>query len=148
MHLELQAPPQLPPANLDAEDMRVCIENLVSNAMDACQVADNEELKVTIRVLERDGVISYEVADTGCGMDYEVKRKVFTTFFSTKGLGGTGLGLLVTRKIVHEHGGRIEVESTPGQGSVFRIDLARERLPAIGVEGTDSESASGEEETR
>ncbi len=148
VHLELQAPPQLPPANLDAEDMRVCIENLVSNAMDACQVADNEELTVTIRVLERDGVISYEVADTGCGMDYEVKRKVFTTFFSTKGLGGTGLGLLVTRKIVHEHGGRIEVESTPGQGSVFRIDLPRERLPAIGVEGTDSESDSGEEETR
>ena len=88
------------------------------------------------------------MADTGCGMDYEVKRKVFTTFFSTKGLGGTGLGLLVTRKIVHEHGGRIEVESTPGQGSVFRIDLPRERLPAIGVEGTDSESDSGEEETR
>ncbi|MDX2437160.1 MAG: PAS domain-containing protein [Acidobacteriota bacterium] len=148
VHLELQAPPQLPPANLDAEDMRICIENLVSNAMDACQVADNEELTVTIRVLERDGVISYEVADTGCGMDYEVKRKVFTTFFSTKGLGGTGLGLLVTRKIVLEHGGRIEVESTPGQGSVFRIDLPRERLPAIGVEGTDSESASGEEETQ
>ena len=97
--------------------------------MDACQVADNEDPTVTIRVDETDGVITYEVADTGCGMDYEVKCKVFTTFFSTKGLGGTGLGLLVTRKIVNEHGGRIEVESTPGKGSVFRIDLPRHRLP-------------------
>ncbi len=146
--LELQAPEHLSPANLDAEDMRVCLENLVSNAMDACQVADNEELTVTIRVEEREGVISYEVVDTGCGMDYEVKRKVFTTFFSTKGLGGTGLGLLLTRKIVHEHGGRIEVESTPGQGSVFRIDLPRERLPDVKAEeGADAESASGKEAT-
>ncbi len=147
VHLELEAPQQLPPANLDAEDMRICVENLVSNAMDACHVADNDQLTVTIRVSERDGVISYEVADTGCGMDYEIKRKVFTTFFSTKGLGGTGLGLLLTRKIVHEHGGKIEVESTPGQGSVFRIDLPRERLPAVGAEGADSQGAAGEEET-
>jgi PAS domain S-box-containing protein len=148
VHLDLQSPPELPSANLDAEDMRICVENLVSNAMDACQVADNDELTVTICVREQDGVISFEVADTGCGMDYEVKRKVFTTFFSTKGLGGTGLGLLLTRKIVHEHGGRIEVESTPGRGSVFRIDLPRERLPAVIVADTDSESAAGEEETR
>jgi len=148
VHLELQAPPELPPANLDAEDMRICIENLVSNAMDACHVADNDELTVTLRVREEGGVISYEVVDTGCGMDYEVKRKVFTTFFSTKGLGGTGLGLLLTRKIVHEHGGRIEVESTPGQGSVFRIDLPRDRLPAVGVESADSEGAKEQEETQ
>ena len=148
VHLELQAPSQLPPANLDAEDMRICVENLVSNAMDACQVADNERPTVTIRVLERDGVISYEVADTGCGMDYEVKRKVFTTFFSTKGLGGTGLGLLLTRKIVHEHGGTIEVDSNPGEGSVFRIDLPRARLPVTRAEGADSGSALGKEGTQ
>ncbi|MEE4271685.1 MAG: PAS domain-containing protein [Thermoanaerobaculales bacterium] len=146
VHLELQAPSELPPANLDAEDMRICVENLVSNAMDACHVADNDELTVTIRVSERDGVIRYEVVDTGCGMDYEVKRKVFTTFFSTKGLGGTGLGLLLTRKIVHEHGGRIDVESTPGKGSAFRIDLPRERLPTLSVEDADSEPTDGEEE--
>jgi PAS domain S-box-containing protein len=146
VHLELMRPPRLSPANLDAEDMRICIENLVSNAIDACQVADNEELTVTIRVREHHDVISYEVTDTGCGMDYEVKRKVFTTFFSTKGLGGTGLGLLLTRKIVHEHGGSIDVESTPGQGSVFRIDLPRERLPAISVEEADPEGLAESEE--
>jgi signal transduction histidine kinase len=56
---------------------------------------------------------------------------VFTTFFTTKGGKGTGLGLLTTRKIVQEHGGRIEVESSPGQGSMFRIRLPRKRLEAL-----------------
>ena len=58
-------------------------------------------------------------------MEAEVKEKVFTSFFTTKGLGGTGLGLLVTKKIVREHGGRIELESEPGVGSCFRVELPR-----------------------
>ncbi len=127
--LALEVQPDLRPASLDPEGLRTCLENLVSNAIDACQVADNEG-SVALRVREETGVLVYEVADTGCGMDYEIKSKVFTTFFSTKGTGGTGLGLLVTRKIVQEHGGRIEVESVPGEGSVFRIGLPRDRLPA------------------
>ena len=112
VQLRIEAAAELPPASLDAEDIRSCLENLLSNAIDACQMAENDKPVVTLRVQESDGVICYEVADTGCGMDYEVKSKVFTTFFTTKGLGGTGLGLLVTRKMVQEHGGRIEVEST------------------------------------
>ena len=64
-------------------------------------------------------------------MDYEVKKKVFTTFFTTKGLGGTGLGLLTTKKIVQEHGGAIELESEPDQGSTFKILLPRKRLPKL-----------------
>ncbi len=64
-------------------------------------------------------------------MDYEVKRKVFTSFFTTKGLGGTGLGLLTTKRIVQEHGGKIDMESEPGQGTIFRITLPRDRLPKI-----------------
>ena len=62
-------------------------------------------------------------------MDYEVKRKVFTTFFTTKGLGGSGIGLLMTKKIVQEHGGKIDLESEPGKGTTFRIVLPRNRLP-------------------
>jgi signal transduction histidine kinase len=61
-------------------------------------------------------------------MDQQVKQKVFTTFFTTKGGKGTGLGLLTTRKIVQEHGGKIELESTPGEGTIFRIRLPRKRL--------------------
>jgi signal transduction histidine kinase len=65
-------------------------------------------------------------------MDYEIKKKAFTTFFTTKGSGGTGLGLLLTRKIVQEHGGKISFESSPGQGTTFRLEFPRDRLPAPG----------------
>jgi len=64
-------------------------------------------------------------------MDYEVKKKVFTTFFTTKGLGGSGLGLLMTKKIVQEHGGRIYLDSQPGKGTTFSIKFPRRRLPKI-----------------
>lgn len=72
-----------------------------------------------------------EVADDGVGMDYEVKQKVFANFFTTKGEGGTGLGLLVTRKLVQEHGGRVEVESEPGAGTTFTMRFPRRRLPTV-----------------
>jgi signal transduction histidine kinase len=82
--------------------------------------------------------VIYEVSDNGVGMDCEIKNKVFTTFFTTKGLGGTGLGLMVTRKIIQEHGGRITVESVKEQGSTFRIELPRDRLPLPSEEKNDS----------
>ncbi len=119
-------------ALMDHESMHECLTNLVGNAIDACQMSDNEgECHVWVRTFEENGVIVYEVVDDGCGMDYEVKKKVFTTFFTTKGLGGTGIGLLMTKKIVQEHGGKIDMESEPGQGSTFRIRLPRNRLPKI-----------------
>jgi len=117
------------PASMDQEEIRSCLENLVSNAIDACQTSDNKGCIVRLRVAEKGDTLVFEVNDTGCGMDYDIKNKVFTTFFTTKGLGGTGLGLMVTRKIVQEHGGRIQVESTPGKGSTFRIEFPRSRLP-------------------
>jgi signal transduction histidine kinase len=67
-----------------------------------------------------------------------VKKKVFTTFFTTKGMGGTGIGLLVTRKIVQEHGGKIEFDSTPGQGSRFTLIFPRKRLPKLKSEIVNS----------
>jgi len=132
--LELEAQPAMALANLDPEDMHICLENLVSNALDACQLSSREDPRVTIRVEDQNGKIIYEVADTGCGMDCEIKNKVFTNFFTTKGLGGTGLGLMVTRKIVQGHGGRIGVTSKPGEGAVFRIELPRSRLPPLPTE--------------
>ncbi|MDP2799680.1 MAG: ATP-binding protein, partial [Deltaproteobacteria bacterium] len=66
------------------------------------------------------------VSDNGCGMDEEVKDKIFASFFSTKGGVGTGLGLLVTQKIIKEHGGTISVKSEPGEGSTFTIRLPLE----------------------
>ena len=79
---------------------------------------------------ERDGALTFEVNDNGCGMDYDIKQRVFTNFFSTKASGkGTGLGLLTTRKIVQEHGGKVSFESAEGEGSVFRLEFPRDSLP-------------------
>jgi signal transduction histidine kinase len=67
-----------------------------------------------------------EVRDTGCGMPPEVLSRLFQPFFTTKPMGlGTGLGLAVVHGIVTAHGGRITVESQPGQGSCFTVWLPR-----------------------
>ena len=121
-------------APMDYEAIHDCLTNLVGNAIDACQMSDNDESHVVVRIYEKDDAIIYEIIDDGCGMDYEVKKKVFTNFFTTKGLGGTGLGLLTTKKNVQEHGGKIDVESQPGKGTTFRIILPRGRLPKIKAE--------------
>lgn len=126
------------PAPLDAEAIHTCLANLVSNAIDACQASEKAGCEVRLKTSDEDGVLTYEVWDDGCGMDYDVKQKVFTTFFTTKGAGGTGLGLLLTRKVVQEHGGRILLESNKGQGTSFRILLPRERLPKPAPAGGES----------
>jgi len=133
------------PAPLDEEGIHSCLANLVSNAIDACAFSEREigrEVKVSAR--DEDGTIIYEVADNGQGMDTEVSKKVFSKFFSTKGADkGTGLGLLTTKKLIHEHGGQISFSTEEGRGSTFRIELPRENLPEPKPEG-DEEPLSGE----
>lgn len=117
--------PSLTPILLDQRGIHTALTNLVSNAIDACEM-DIDEPDHTIMVQTRhgaeDGMI-FEVSDNGIGMDEDVQSKVFSSFFSTKGAKGTGLGLLVTSKIVQEHGGEISFDSEPGQGSNFAIYL-------------------------
>ncbi len=137
--LELDLPAAIPPAAIDYESMHECLTNLVGNAIDACQVSTNGGSKVVMRAFEKNGIIFYEVIDNGCGMDYEVKKKVFTTFFTTKGLGGTGLGLLMTKKIIQEHGGTIKVKSKPDKGTTFSICLPRKRLPKVTADQEEKE---------
>jgi signal transduction histidine kinase len=97
--------------------------NLVSNAIDACD-EEGAAVSVSARDVGSDRLM-IQVSDQGCGMDEKSRRCLFQPFFSSKGSKGTGLGLSVTRKIVHEHGGRIEVDSEEGKGSTFRIILPR-----------------------
>jgi signal transduction histidine kinase len=68
-------------------------------------------------------MIRFEVADNGIGMDHETQKNLFSSPFSTKGERGTGLGLLVTEKIVKENGGVITVESKLGKGTSFTFLL-------------------------
>lgn len=112
---------------LDPEGIHNVLLNLMSNAIDAC-IFDTDKRKkwwVKVRTALDGETIIFEVSDNGCGMDEEVKRKLFTSFFSTKGGKGTGLGLLVTQKIVKEHGGTIEVKSKQGEGSTFTVKIPK-----------------------
>lgn len=120
------------PIAVDAEEIHTCLANLLSNAMDACATSDKVHRRITLSTWEEEGTVVFEVKDNGCGMDYEVKQKVFTNFFTTKASDkGTGIGLLTTRKIVQEHGGTVSFTSTEGTGSEFRISLQRSRLPKL-----------------
>jgi PAS domain S-box-containing protein len=125
--------PEVAPAALDAEGIHSCLANLVGNAIDACQSTDRRPCSVHIRTHDEGGALVFEVEDEGCGMDQKVRDLAFTNFFTTKGSGGTGLGLLITRKIAQEHGGRVEFESTPEKGSIFRLIFPRDRLPEPGL---------------
>jgi signal transduction histidine kinase/DNA-binding response OmpR family regulator len=115
-------------AYLNPKGIHRCLINLVSNAIDACLYdADKgkiHQVKVATRI-EGDETIIFQISDNGCGINEEVKSQLFTTFFSTKGSKGTGLGLLVTQKIVQEHGGDLIVESSPEQGTTFTIRIPR-----------------------
>jgi signal transduction histidine kinase len=144
--LRFEPSPNLRPANVDPDDIHTCLANLVSNGIDACKEKDPQggERSVTIRISESTDLVVLEVEDTGCGMEPETRKKVLNTFFTTKGLEGTGLGLLVTRKLVGAHGGGISVDSVPGKGSVFRIELLRDKLPAV----TDSNVEDDEKGTK
>jgi histidine kinase len=125
-------------AALDSEGIHTCVANLMSNAIDACVVSDKKRKKIQLSCYDKDGAIVYEVKDNGTGMDYEVKKKVFSNFFTTKASGqGTGLGLLVTRRIIYEHGGKVSFESALKKGSVFRIELPRKRLPRVKRSGKE-----------
>jgi two-component system NtrC family sensor kinase len=108
--------------------------NLLLNARDA--IPDGGRITISTSSSE-DGSLTIEVADTGVGIAPENVAKIYDPFYTTKGVGrGTGLGLAVSYGIVQEHAGHISVESTPGQGTSFRITLptarARARLQAVG----------------
>jgi len=132
IHINVIIEKKLDPAPIDYEKMHECLTNLVSNAVDAC-ISDTKEVRheVVLKVMEEERTIWFEITDNGCGIDEENQKKLFNKFFTTKGLEGTGLGLLMTKKIVQEHGGNIDVISQKDEGTTFRIRLFRRWLPRI-----------------
>ncbi|MCP4645110.1 MAG: PAS domain S-box protein [bacterium] len=109
---------------VDPDRMRQVILNILLNAVQS--IEDAGEVRVTSE--RHDDAVAVAVADTGSGMTSSQIEEVFSPFYTTKEKG-TGLGLAVAAKIVEGHGGRLEVESELGKGSVFRI-----LLPADGAE--------------
>jgi signal transduction histidine kinase len=116
----------LQPMALDPEGIQRCLMNLVDNAIAACrsQEVGGRPQQMVLRTLPlAGGGVEYHVADNGSGMDEGVQARLFQGFFSTKGTDGTGLGLMMTQRIVGQHEGTIEVRSSPGEGTTVVIRL-------------------------
>jgi signal transduction histidine kinase len=119
--IHLQLDEELGEAIIDPQGLHTVLSNLVSNAMDACKLdlwKDEHLVEIRTRKGKR-GATIIEVADNGIGIDKKLKTHVFEDFFTSKGDKGTGLGLMVTQKILREHGGTITFRSRPGHGTTF-----------------------------
>ena len=114
-------------AEVDERLLKQAILNLMINALQAMPENGGE---IILSARRDDGQALLDVIDTGRGMDEQTRGRIFDAYYSTK-RGGTGLGLAISRRIVHEHGGEIRVESEPGKGSDFTIALPlRQPQPA------------------
>ncbi len=109
-------------AYFDHNKMMRALQNLARNAAEAMQRSTRKELHLRVY---RDTCIVFELRDTGPGIPTEIEHRLFRTFASAGKKGGTGLGLAVVKRVVDEHGGHIEVESSK-RGACFRV-----RLPSV-----------------
>jgi PAS domain S-box-containing protein len=107
---------------LDSSALYQCLMNLVSNSIDAIPPEPPGQIIIKVESKNERG-ITFEVSDNGVGMNNEIKNKLFQEMYSSKGSKGTGLGLLVVKKIVSEHGGNIDVHTEENIGSTFKIWL-------------------------
>ena len=114
--------PQPVAADIDPKSIRRCLLNLLVNAVDACARNQGAVILQTLAP-DDDGMARLVVRDTGSGISKETQARIFTMFYSTKGSKGTGLGLPITRKIIEEHGGRLDLESEEGRGTTFTVCL-------------------------
>ena len=123
----------LPHVGGDADRLQQVFINLVNNALDAMPAGG--ELRVTTSSADGDddddgARVVVEFVDTGTGMSEDVRAHIFDPLYTTKARGrGTGLGLVVVRQVLAEHGGHIEVESEPGRGARFRLIFPAAALP-------------------
>jgi signal transduction histidine kinase len=98
--------------------LRRALENLVLNSLDAMPAGGT----LTVRTSQRNGAVRLEISDTGAGLTAEECARLFTPYYTSK-QHGTGLGLAIVQSVVSDHGGTIAVESAPGAGSTFHIEL-------------------------
>ncbi|MBN1344116.1 MAG: FHA domain-containing protein [Phycisphaerae bacterium] len=126
-----------PPIPVDPDGIHQVILNLIGNAIDAVE-PHKGVINVKIKFDEEGQEAVITIADNGPGISSEDLPLIFEPFHSSKGQGGTGLGLAVAQKIVHEHNGRIDVSSMPGEGTIFRV-----RLPIAEAGPYESEETFG-----
>ena len=117
------------------------IINLVVNAAEAMPEEPTRPGTIEVRTLAIDGEVALEVRDNGRGIPAAELGEVFRPLYTTKA-AGTGLGLAISRRIVEEHGGRIEVESIVGEGTTFRVVLPQHAAPEAAEPTTDTRPAA------
>lgn len=135
----------VPPVAANDAELRDALTNLVLNACDA--MPEGGDIYISLSQTpsqsdERDGFAVLEVRDTGVGMPEDVRRKCVEPFFTTKGVGGTGMGLAMVYGTMDRYDGRLEIESEPGLGTIMRLrfplsdeqraeDIGRDTVPLI-----------------
>jgi len=122
--LEMSLPQGLPALPLDRRAVGRIVTNLLSNASKFTP----PQGRIEVRALEADSYLVVQVSDNGPGIPLAEQPRIFDAYYQVKdtaaqGMGGTGLGLAIAKSLVELHGGRIWVESTPGQGSTFSFSL-------------------------
>lgn len=123
----------------NASELREVFVNLIVNAVDA--MPNGGVLKICCK--RSDDRLKLRFADTGVGMEEEVRERVFEPFYTTKGVHGTGLGLSVSYGIIERHFGTISVSSKPGEGTTFHIDLPVDQTSAPAVSEKTRVDSSG-----
>jgi signal transduction histidine kinase len=124
--MQLEHEPDLPVDTANAGKLQQVFQNLFLNARDAMENGGS----LVVKTWNHDALVNIDVADTGSGIAADHLARIYDPFFTTKGTRkGTGLGLSVTYGIIREHGGAIEVESEPGAGTRFHVELPLARKP-------------------
>mgnify|MGYP003991702163 FL=1 len=114
-------------------ELREIVINIINNAIDAMP----EGGRITFQTWEKGDTVFIGIADDGCGMSKEVQSKIFDPFYTTKGLEGSGLGMSVSYGIIGKHGGKIDLISKEGKGTIFTIEFpvaTEEILPETSIE--------------
>ena len=127
----------LPSMPLDPDGIQQVILNLLLNALDAVEPDRGVvTVKTAYNAETHEAILT--VSDNGAGIEADKLNEIFSAFVSSKGQGGTGLGLAVVKKIVQEHNGAVQVSSEPGEGTTFTL-----RLPTTAPEVIDSGGTIG-----
>ena len=127
------------PVAADAELLHRALSNLVLNAMDAMPQGGT----LTLRTRDSEDRVHIEIADTGVGLTQEECERLFTPYYTSK-QHGTGLGLAIVQSVISDHGGTIEVQSRPGKGTTFLVELPRnlDKLQAPVLDGSATATRS------
>jgi|GEM_PF-5967535 len=120
--LEVRIPDELPAVAITPDHLHQVLLNLMTNAIDAVEGRQDRQVAVEARVVG--DAVALSVSDTGPGITREQRQRMLEPFYTTKQVGrGTGLGLWIVHNLLEEHGGGLDVTSSPGRGSTFTVTL-------------------------